>query len=49
MASKDKGRGDKASNKKAVKSLKEKRAAKKMKKAADGRGGNRSVDRTFGN
>lgn len=49
MASKDKGRGDKASNKKAARSLKEKRAAKKTKKAAHDNSGNRSVDRTFGN
>lgn len=48
MASKDKGRGDKSSKKKASRSLKEKRAAKKSKRGSQASHSNRSVDQTFG-
>jgi hypothetical protein len=48
MGNKDKGRRDKSSKKAASKSLKEKRAAKKTKKASHQSHGNRSVDQTFG-
>jgi hypothetical protein len=48
MGNKDKGRRDKGSKKAATRSLKEKRLAKKTKKAAHANHGNRSVDQTFG-
>jgi hypothetical protein len=46
MANKDKG--SKSTKKVATRSLKEKRLAKKAKKAGHGTGASQSVDRTFG-
>ncbi len=48
MASKDRSKGDKGSMKTASKSLKEKRAAKRSKRAEHEGRANRSVDQTFG-